>query len=196
MATLADRDEPDRPPSVCEGGSEPSDLLQRVYAQLRASAERRLHGERVGHTLTATALVHEAYLRLAEGRRVPWASEAHFYAAAAEAMRLILIEHARARGRAKRGGGRGRVPLSVVDLARCDDAEQILMLDEEIGRLALRHPTAGSVVRLRFYAGLSVEQTAAILGVSVRTVMREWSFARAVLYRALEADRAGGGGDE
>lgn len=167
-------------------------LLPLVYDQLRQIARQRMSNERGGHTLQATALVHEAYLRLIGDREIAFSSQAHFYGAAAEAMRRILVEHARARARVKRGGREGkparRIPLDVLDLAAADDPEQIVAVDGAIRRLESADPTAGAVVRLRFYAGLSVEQTAAALGVSERTVMREWSYARAVLYKELEGE--------
>ena len=166
-------------------------LLEVVYEQLRAIAQQRMVQERADHTLQATALVHEAYIRLVGDADVSWANRAHFFAAAAEAMRRILIEHARSRARQKRGGdGDGRAairrPLNVLDLAQDQDPAQILMLDEAISRLSEQDPDAAQVVRLRFYAGLSVDETAAALGVSPSTVDREWAFARAFLHRALE----------
>jgi RNA polymerase sigma factor (TIGR02999 family) len=145
-----------------------------------------MHRERAGHTLQATALVHEAFVRLLGDADVAWDSRGHFYVAAAEAMRRILIEHARSRGREKRGGGRQRVPLSVVDVpASADDPEQILAVDDALRRLEGEDPDAANVVRLRFYAGLGVEETARALGKSPRTVAREWAFARAWLMDEL-----------
>ena len=167
------------------------ELLPLVYDQLRRSAQQRMAQERAGHTLSATALVHEAYMRLVGDQDARWDGRAHFYAAAAEAMRRILIEHARSRGRVKRGGDRQRVPLSVVDLAADQDPEQILALDGAIGRLAEQDARLGEIVRLRFYAGLSVEETAAALSVSDRTVKRDWAFARAWLQRELGGDPEG-----
>ncbi len=160
-------------------------LLPLVYDQLRAVAQRALAAERPGHTLQATALVHEAYLKLVGEREIPWASRAHFYVAAAEAMRRILIDHARARGRVKRGGGgRARLTLSdVTDLASKPD--EIVRFDEAFGRLEGESSEAAAIVRLRFFAGLSVDQTAEALGVSTSTVDRRWAFARAWLYRIL-----------
>jgi len=173
------------------------DLLPLVSDQLRRAAQRQLAGEARGpsHTLSATALVHEVYLKLVGPRQVPWAGQAHFYAAAAEAMRRILLDHARARGRLKRGGGRRRVPLSVLDLAAEPDPEMIVALDTHMRRLESRHPDAAAVVRLRFYAGLTGDQTAETLGCSPRQVDRHWSFGRAWLYRELceEAEGSGGG---
>lgn len=173
--------------------SRSSELLELVYAQLRATAQRLMSGERRDHTLSATALVHEAYARLVGGQDIDWKSRAHFYAAAAEAMRRILVEHARSRNRVKRGGnGKNEGPrkttldyASVVDLATHEDPEQILALDEVFRRLESDDPEAAGVVRLRFYAGLSIDDTALALGLSPRQVDRIWSFARAKLYRML-----------
>ncbi len=160
-------------------------LLPLVYNKLRAPARVHLRGERPDHTLQATALVHEAYLRLLGGQDPPWNDRAHFFRAAAEAMRRILIEHARKRGRIKRGGDRVRVRISGVHLGTEQDPDEILALDEAIRRLEEQDPRVADVVRLRFFAGLSVGETAKALEVSERTVKREWSFARAWLYNAL-----------
>lgn len=162
-------------------------LLPLVYGQLRAVAQRALNAERPDHTLNATALVHEAYLKLVGEREIPWANKAHFYVAAAEAMRRILLDHARARGRVKRGGGRDRLALSgLADLATTPD--EIVRFDDAFRRLEAESGDAAAIVRLRFFAGLSVEQTAEALGVSTSTVDRRWSFARAWLYQALRED--------
>jgi RNA polymerase sigma factor (TIGR02999 family) len=163
-------------------------LLPLVYAQLRAIAQKRMAGERAGHTLEATALVHEAYMRLLGNQEINWQSRGHFYGAAAEAMRRILIDHARKKGSQKRGGGRQPVAMNVVDLASEQDPADILALDEAITTLTGEDPRAAEVVRLRFYAGLSVEETAAAMGVSERTVMREWAYARARLFQLLSDD--------
>ena len=163
-------------------------LLDIVYTQLRAIAAEQMRLERPGHTLQATALVHEAYARIARDRPDGWSSPGQYYTAAAEAMRRILIEHARARGRIKRGGGATPVPLDlggVADLADTADPDQILALDDAIRRVSEVDEQMGRIVRLRFYAGLSVEETAAALGISPRTVTREWTTARAMLYRDL-----------
>ncbi len=178
-----------------------ADLLPLVYGQLRAIAQERMAQERAGHTLQATALVHEAYLRLVGGGGTHWAGMGHFYSAAAEAMRRILIEHARARGRMKRGGDADgaparRLPLSVVDLAAELNSDAIVSLDEAVRRMEMQDSELSWVVRLRFYAGLDVETTAAALGLSPATVKRRWAFARALLFRELSGDldaQAGGG---
>jgi RNA polymerase sigma factor (TIGR02999 family) len=168
--------------------SESGALLPLVYEELRKLAASRMHAERADHTLQATALVHEAFLRLVGNSEQGWANRAHFFAAAGEAMRRILIEHARARQGPKRGGGRQKLPLDVVDLAKDDDPDQILALDDAISRLEEQDPESARVVRLRFYAGLSVEETASALGLSPRTVKREWAFARAFLVRELKEE--------
>lgn len=142
-------------------------------------------GERTGHTLEPTALVHEAYLRLFPGETLAWRSRGEFYFAAARAMRQILIDHARSRGRQKRVGGRRRVPLGVVDLARSEDVADILALEEALTELTASDERAARIVLLRFYAGLSVEETAAAMDLSERTVMRDWNYARAWLARKL-----------
>jgi len=165
----------------------PATLLPLVYDELRKLAAHRMNSERADHTLEATALVHEAYMRLVGDQDVQWANRAHFFAAAAEAMRRILIEHARAKQGPQRGGDRRKMPMDVLDLAVADDPEQILALDEAICRLEEQDADAARVVRLRFYAGLSVEETAAAMNISDRTVKREWAFARAFLFRKLES---------
>jgi RNA polymerase sigma factor (TIGR02999 family) len=164
-------------------------LLAVVYTQLRAIAARAMRSERTGHTLQATALVHEAYLKLVGPGDLPWASRVHFYGAAAEAMRRILIDHARARGAGKRGGEARRVEFSgVLDLAAADDPRRVLSFDRAFVRLEQEDAQAAAVVRLRFYAGLSVQETALALGVSDRTVDRAWSYARAWLWRELSQE--------
>lgn len=164
-------------------------LLPLVYDQLRRSAESSLASERAGHTLSATAIVHEAYLKLVGPREVPWEGRGHFYAAAAEAMRRILLDHAKARGRERRGGVDSRPAVragfaSVAELAAADPAE-IVSFESALRRLEEVSPEAVQTVRLRFYAGLSVEQTARAMGVSDRTVNRLWTFARAWLHRSI-----------
>jgi RNA polymerase sigma factor (TIGR02999 family) len=168
-------------------GLQGSELLPEVYEELRALARLRMAEEHVGHTLQATALVHEAYVRLSRGDQSRFADRAHFFRAAAEAMRRILIEHARGKGRLKRSAGGSRLPLSnVLDLARSADPQQILALDEAIRRLEQEAPQAAAVVRQRFYCGLSIDETADVLGVSQRNVSLQWTFARAWLFRCLE----------
>lgn len=162
-------------------------LVPLVYAELRAAARAHLRAERADHTLQPTALVHEAYLRLFAGHYPAWNDRQHFFRAAAEAMRRILIEHARKRARVKRGGNPIRLSLSDIDAAAQQEPAALLALDEAIRRLEEQDPTTAQVVHLRFFAGLSVEETAQLLEVSPRTVKREWAYARAWLYDALRA---------
>jgi len=159
-------------------------LLPLVYDQLRRDAQLRIGSERGGHTLSATALVHEAYLKLVGPRSVPWAGRGHFYAAAAQAMRRILIDHARSR--AVRGGGGLRLEdIGDVGTLAVADSDQILAVDAALARLENDDPEAAAVVRLRFFAGLSVDQAAEAIGVSPRTAARLWRYARTTLYREL-----------
>jgi RNA polymerase sigma factor (TIGR02999 family) len=173
-------------------GRAAEELLPLVYEQLRLAAHRQMASEPnggAGHTLSATALVHEAYLRLIGPRRVPWAGRAHFYAAAAEAMRRLLVERARARASVKAGGECRRAALDLRTLPALETVEEsdgFLILDEAIFRLERMDPHAATVVRLRFFAGLTIDETAAALGVSAPTVKRTWAFARAWLKETIE----------
>ncbi|MCK4776224.1 MAG: sigma-70 family RNA polymerase sigma factor [Candidatus Krumholzibacteria bacterium] len=165
-----------------------SELLPLVYRDLHALASRRMASERPEHTLQATALVHEAYLRLVGTQQTTWKGKGQFCLAAAEAMRRILIEYARKRGRVKRGGDYKRVSLDIEVLAREAQPEEIMAVDEAICRLEQKDTRLGEIVRLRFFVGLSVAETAAALGISDRTVRREWALARAWLSRELKDD--------
>jgi RNA polymerase sigma factor (TIGR02999 family) len=160
-------------------------LLPLVHDKLKEIAAARMAGERPGHTLQASALVNEAYLKLVGRASLGWEGKAHFYAAAAEAMRRILVDHARGRGRARRGGGLARLPLDAVDLASREDPGEILSVDEALRRLEERDKRMADVVKLRFFAGLSEGETALALGVTDRTVRRDWTLARAFLQREL-----------
>jgi len=161
------------------------ELIPLVYDQLRAIARHRLEGERAGHTLQATELVHDAWLRLAPDLpRQDWRDRSHFYSAAAEAMRRILIDNARRRKTEKRGGHAEIIPLNLVDVAG-DDPERVMALDDAIQRLTAEDENLGRIVMLRFFAGLTVEETAEVLGISARSVAREWAFARAWLAKEL-----------
>ncbi len=161
-------------------------LLPLVYDELRKLAAQKLAQEKPGQTLEATALVHEAYLRLVDTEKVPhWNSHGHFFAAAAEAMRRILVEQARRKGRQKHGGGLQRVALSGLELAVDMPVGDLPALDEALTALAERDEQAAQVVQLHCFAGLSIEQAAETLGLSARTAYRDWAFARAWLYRAL-----------
>jgi RNA polymerase sigma factor (TIGR02999 family) len=161
-------------------------LLPLVYDELRRLAAQRLAQEKPGQTLQATALVHEAYLRLGDGTHVPgWNSRGHFFAAAAEAMRRILVERARTKARIKHGGGLLRVDLLDADAVAPTEDEQVLLLDESLKRLAGARPQAAELVKLRFFAGLTIEETAPLLGLSPRSTRRLWVFARAWLLRDM-----------
>lgn len=167
------------------------DLMSVVYDELRAIAQVRMNGERAGHTLQATALVNEAYLRLLGREGIEWSGRGHFFRAAGEAMRKILIDHARVKGALKRGGGRSALSISsVADLAVAEDGAGFLALDEAILRLESVDPDAATVVRLRFYAGLGEKETAEALGISERTARREWAFARGWLRQAIQRSEA------
>lgn len=178
------------PHPLTEVPAAPAELAAQVYEQLRALAQRQMAAERAGHTLSATALVHEAYVRLNGERRVPWQARAHFYAAAAEAMRRILVDHARAKAAVKRGGKSARA--AALDLARLPDPASeeesagFLILNEAIARLEGAAADAAAVVRLRFFGGLSTAETADALGMSEATVKRTWAFARAWLKDWIE----------
>jgi RNA polymerase sigma factor (TIGR02999 family) len=165
-----------------------AELLPLVYEQLRALAARHMAGERKSHTLSATALVHEAYLRLVGTAPADYETKGRFFTAAAEAMRRILVDHARRKDARKRGGDRLGLPLDAVVLATRNDPAEILSLDEALLRLEEMDPRAAGVVKLRFFAGLSEAETAAALGLTTRTVRRDWRFARAWLERRLAGD--------
>jgi RNA polymerase sigma factor (TIGR02999 family) len=172
-------------------------LLPLVYDELRRLAAQKLAGEAPGHTLQATALVHEAYLRLVGPEDNPlWESRGHFFAAAAEAMRRILVESARRRGRQKRGGGRPRVDLLEADLTVDDPPDEMLAVDDALERLEAEDPQAAELVKLRYFAGLSVEEAAQALGMSRATAYRHWSYARAWVRCEVLGDsgeKSGGG---
>jgi RNA polymerase sigma factor (TIGR02999 family) len=173
--------------AVADGdGQAARQLLPLVYDELRRLAARQLAGEAPGQTLQPTALVHEAYLRLVGAGDEPhWQGRGHFFAAAAEAMRRILIENARRKKRDKHGGGRHRVELTEQDLAAPEEPEELLALDKALTRLAGEDAPAAQVVQLHVFAGLSVEEAAAALGMSRATAYRHWTYARAWLRCAL-----------
>jgi RNA polymerase sigma factor (TIGR02999 family) len=164
------------------------ELLPLVYDELRRLAAQRLAQERPGQTLEATALVHEAYVRLVDTDLAQrWDSRGHFFAAAAEAMRRILVERARRRGRVRHGGGLRRLELAETEIAvDTSDDEEILQLDEGLDRLAAVRPQAAELVKLRFFSGLTAEEAAPMVGLSPRTARRLWAFARAWLRRDME----------
>jgi RNA polymerase sigma factor (TIGR02999 family) len=169
-------------------------LLPLVYDELRKLAAARLADEKPGQTLQPTALVHEAYIRLVDVERAQhWNSRGHFFAAAAEAMRRILIDRAREKAADKRGGQRGRVPLEQADLVSGVPPEELLAFDDALERLTHLDPVASQLVKLRYYAGLSVEQAATAMNLAVSTAYRHWAFARAWLHRQVADDRANSG---
>jgi RNA polymerase sigma factor (TIGR02999 family) len=164
-------------------------LLPLVYDELRKLAARRLARESPGQTLEATALVHEAYLRLVDaGDTKPWNSRGHFFGAAAEAMRRILVENARRKASLKRGGERERVEIQASELVAPEVADDLLALDEALSQLAKTDALAADLVKLRYFAGLTSEQAASALGMSSRTADRTWSYARAWLLNKLKGD--------
>ena len=168
-------------------------LLPLVYEELRKLAAQKMAQEKPGQTLEATALVHEAYLRLVgKKEHQRWDSRAHFLAAAAEAMRRILIDNARRKQRGKHGGDRRRIDLDENCAVGVSAADDVLALDEALGRLERTDPMAGRLVKLRYFAGLSMAEAAKALGISLRTAERNWTYARAWLHRALaEAEGKG-----
>jgi RNA polymerase sigma factor (TIGR02999 family) len=167
-------------------GAAAAQLLPLVYRELRALAGRKLRAERPDHTLQATALVHEAYLRLVDTTKVQsWDSRWHFFAAAAEAMRRILVDAARRRGRLKRGGERGRVDLDTLELPVHPRSGELIALDEALTKLAAVQPEKARLVDLRYFGGLTNEEVAAALGISNSTANRHWTYAKAWLYREM-----------
>ena len=166
-----------------------AELLPLVYDELRKLAAARLAEEKPGQTLQSTALVHEAYLRLVGGQQPQdWSSRGHFFAAAAEAMRRILVERARGKAREKRGGDWRRVDFEELDVTTSVTPDQLIALDDALGRLATLDHLAGELVNLRYFAGLSLEQAAASLGISTATAYRHWAYARAWLRDELLND--------
>jgi RNA polymerase sigma factor (TIGR02999 family) len=161
------------------------ELLEAVYDELRRLAACKLAHERPGQTLQPTALVHEAFLRLVGDENVRWQNRGHFFAAAAEAMRRILVEAARRKARIKHGGGRQRHELTEADAVELPESVDLLTLDEALGRLSRDDPVKAELVKLRFFAGLTVEEAASVLDISRATADRYWSFARAWLYREV-----------
>src|ERR1041385_2262220 len=167
-----------------------NDLLPLVYDELRRLAASRMANEAAGHTLQPTALVHEAWLRLTHGEaNANFANRAHFFAAAAEAMRRILVDHARRKATGKRGGSWERLNLDKVEIAADADDDTLLLVNESLEKLAHEEPKAAEIVKLRFFAGLTLEETGQVLGFTERTAKRHWAFARAWLYDAMKTAR-------
>jgi len=164
-------------------------LVPLVHDELHRIARRCMAGERAGHSLQATALVNEAYMRLVDVQRIRWQDRAHFLAMAARLMRRVLVDIARAKGYQKRGGGIVRVTFDELALAPVEPGHDLVALDDALQALELADRRKSKVIELRFFAGLSVEETAEALGVSEETVMRDWKFARAWLLRELTDGR-------
>jgi RNA polymerase sigma factor (TIGR02999 family) len=175
------------------GGGAAEALLPLVYDQLRRLAASKMRQQRVEHTLQATSLVHEAYLRLVDesGLR-PWESRRHFFAAAAEAMRWILLDSARHKNRLKRGGGadRQRINLDEMQVTVGEPPEDLLDLDEALTALAQAHPDKAELVKLRYFAGLTIDEAARTLGISTATAERRWAFSRAWLFKRIHGGQA------
>ncbi len=173
--------------AAIRGGDEQAadELLPVVYERLRRLAQQMMAQERRGQTLSATALVHEAYLRLLGDGTPSWEDRSHFFGAAAQAMRRILVERARRRGRVKHGGGRERVMLGVGDAVAEPESIDIVAVDVALRRLEKEEPRVAQIVMMRFFAGLSHEETAKALEISERTVRRDWTYAKAWLYQAI-----------
>ena len=169
-----------------QGDSTAADqLLPLVYDELRRLAAHKMANEAAGHTLQPTALVHEAWLRLVGNENQKWDGRAHFFAAAAEAMRRILIDRARRKRAARHGGGQQRVELQEVDLASPTDDDQLLAVNEALDKLAVEHQVEADLVKLRYFVGMTNEEAAEVLGISPRTAKYYWTHARAWLYREI-----------
>jgi len=164
-------------------------LMPIVYDELRRQAARYLRREQAGHTLQTTALIHEAYVRLVDQRNVQWQNRAHFFGIAAQLMRRILVDHARTKKRVKRGGSKVQVSLADATVAVKGPDLDIVALDEALEHLAKVDEQQSRVVELRYFSGLTVEETAEVMGISTATVKREWSVARAWLHRELSGDK-------
>jgi RNA polymerase sigma factor (TIGR02999 family) len=165
-------------------------LLPLVYEELRRLAAHKLAREAPGHTLQPTALVHEAWLRLVGNKNPTFENPAHFFAAAAESMRRILIDRARQKLAVRHGGGQQRVDLEDADLALIDDDDQLLALDDALDRLSAQHPVEAEVVKLRYFVGMTNEEAAQALDISPRTAKYYWAHARAWLYQTISAEAA------
>jgi RNA polymerase sigma factor (TIGR02999 family) len=164
-------------------------LMPVVYDELRRQAARYLRREQAGHTLQTTALIHEAYMRLVDQRNVQWQNRAHFFGIAAQMMRRILVDHARTKKRAKRGGSDIKISLDDATVAVIGQDLDVIAVDEALTRLAQIDEQQSRVVELRFFSGLTVEETAEVMGISPATVKRDWSMAKAWLHRELSGGR-------
>jgi RNA polymerase sigma factor (TIGR02999 family) len=172
--------------AIEQGDAKAADeLLPLVYEELRRLANRKMSREQPGQTLQATALVHEAYIRLVGSENQQWSGRTHFFAAAAESMRRILIENARRKQRQKHGGGQHRVALDDAEISIEEPSTNLIALDEALTKLAEEEKTVAELVKLRYFAGLTLSQAAEIIGVSRRTADRYWAYARAWLYQEI-----------
>lgn len=168
------------------------ELLPLVYAELRKLAAQKLAAEKPGQTLQATALVHEVYLRLVDGEKAKqWNSRGHFFAAAAEAMRRILVESARRKKRLKHGGEVGRVDIDMADLPARMSSDQLVALDEALEKLKEQDPAKARLVTLRYFAGMTIDQASEVMNISRVTAHRYWTYARAWLHQKITADKSG-----
>ncbi|MDG2014451.1 MAG: ECF-type sigma factor [Pirellulaceae bacterium] len=174
---------------LIDSGDENSkdDLLPKVYDELRRLAKWRLSAEKPGQTLQPTALVHEAWLRLVNDESQKWDSRGHFFGAAAEAMRRILVEQARRKGRLKHGGHYQRADLSAAELSEPTRGEDLLILDEALGRLEKQHPNKARLIKLRYFAGMNLEESAQAMDISRATAARYWTFGRSWLFKEINA---------
>ena len=172
-----------------------SRLIPLVYTELRRLASSYMRKERTDHTLQATALVHEAYLKLIEQRAVSWQSRAHFFGISAQIMRRILVDHARGHLRDKRGGGQIEVPLDEAIVFAPQQSSELVKLDQALDRLVQFDPRQAKIVELRFFGGLTVEETAEVMAISPKTVKRDWSIAKAWLHGELKQNHADTAGE-
>lgn len=167
----------------------PQEVFEELYRELKLIARGRMAGERSDMTLSATTLVHEAWLRLDKGENGPWQNRAHFFGAASEAMRRLLVEAARRRNAAKRGSGQPLLSLEGIDLPDETDHQQLLEVNEVLGKLEAEDPLKAQIVKMRFYCGMENEEIAAILEVNEKTVRRHWQLAKVFLFRAIQEGR-------
>lgn len=170
------------------GGSAASELLPLVYDELRNLASRKMSQEGPGQTIQATALVHEAWLRLTRDEAKEWNDKAHFFRAAAQAMRNILVNRAEAKGRLKRGSGVTALDISGMEIGQASQDDRILLVDEALKRLETDDPETARVISLKFFGGLTNKEIAAMDGVSERTVERQWAYARGILFRSISGE--------
>jgi len=168
-------------------------LVPLLYSELRRMAASYLSRERRDHTLQPTAVVHEAYLRLVDQKNVHWQNRQHFFGVAAQAMRRVLVDHARSHQSLKRGGAQGKVPLESAMVCATDRSVELVAIDEALSRLAAFDPQQARIIELRFFGGLTVEETAQVLGISPATVKRDWNVAKAWLTREIGRERGSEG---